>query len=375
MNGMPTPCLLLDVGILERNIAAFRAKLRRHDLSFRPHMKTAKSIDVLNRVVADGNAKISVSTISEARYFIDHGVTDICYTLPVTREKIAQLVDLQKAGAHLTVFVDTPQVARDLAAQAAQLNIPLRAVIEIDADGNRGGVTPDSGDLVETAAILWNAHDVEFGGVYVFAGMTYMAKSPDQSAQFIEQCRRAALNAIDKIQTVAPGVTGITIGGSAVAQFAKTLEGVTEICAGVFMFQDLFQAGLELCSINDIAVSVLATVVDINYQTKRVFIDAGALALSQDRSTASQINDMGYGMLVSATSGTSFTDLFVQKVSQEHGHIMGRNGADPTRVLSIGDKVRVLPNHVCMTAAAHNEYQLTGMTDTTQKTWARHNGW
>jgi D-serine deaminase-like pyridoxal phosphate-dependent protein len=167
----------------------------------------------------------------------------------------------------------------------------------------------------------------------------------------------------------------VSVGSTPAALTAETLEGVTELRAGVYMFQDLVMAGIGVCAIDDIAVSVLATVIAHNRAQKRVIIDAGGLALSKDRGTADQPVDQGFGLVADARTGTVLPGLIVQKASQEHGMVTARSGDIPFELLPIGSRVRVLPNHVCMTAAAHDDYHVIASTGEVKAIWARCRGW
>jgi D-serine deaminase-like pyridoxal phosphate-dependent protein len=181
--------------------------------------------------------------------------------------------------------------------------------------------------------------------------------------------RDAAVEAAATIRSSGFRCDEVSIGSTPTTTIADDLTGVTEIRPGVYMFMDLFQAGLGVCRIEDIAVSVKATV--IGRRGDAVVIDAGALALSLDRSTASQETDMGYG-LVCDDAGDPIDDLYVQRVTQEQGVVMSRSEGDLD--LQIGSTVRILPNHACMTAAAHDGYHVVDGAEVVDH-WPRHNGW
>jgi D-serine deaminase-like pyridoxal phosphate-dependent protein len=126
--------------------------------------------------------------------------------------------------------------------------------------------------------------------------------------------------------------------------------------------------------VDDIACAVLATVISHRRAEGRVIIDAGGLGLSKDRSTDGASFDAGYGLVASAIDGRLLDGLRVGSVHQEHGEI---TVTDPATFEAhpIGSKLRVLPNHICMTAAMYDRYHLVGQPDGAVRTWLRTNGW
>ncbi|MBC8406281.1 MAG: hypothetical protein H8E15_13735 [Planctomycetes bacterium] len=167
----------------------------------------------------------------------------------------------------------------------------------------------------------------------------------------------------------------VRIGSTPTATFAKDLRGVTEVRAGVFMFQDLVMVGLGVCEASDVAMSVLTSV--IGHQKERGFIisDAGWMALSRDRGTASQVLDQGYGLVCNA-AGEAQNDLIVSATNQEHGMISSRSGqAIAWEKYPIGTLLRILPNHACATSAMFERYFVVDGCAQIADVWPRINGW
>jgi D-serine deaminase-like pyridoxal phosphate-dependent protein len=158
--------------------------------------------------------------------------------------------------------------------------------------------------------------------------------------------------------------------------FADHLEGVTEVRAGTYMFFDLVQAGMGVCSIDEIALSVLTTVIGHQEERGWIIVDAGWMALSRDRGTEVQSVDWGYGR-VCDTEGVPLAGLLVAKTSQEHGIIFDRYGANPDPAdFPVGTLLRVLPNHACATAAQHDCYNLVQSgSPAIAEIWPRFGGW
>jgi D-serine deaminase-like pyridoxal phosphate-dependent protein len=142
------------------------------------------------------------------------------------------------------------------------------------------------------------------------------------------------------------------------------------------MFFDLVMLGVGVCTTDDIAISVLATVIGTKLEKGWILVDAGWMALSRDRGTAAQRVDQGYG-LVCDQSGRIHPDLIVAQASQEHGILAIRSGsAEALPDLPIGTKIRILPNHACATASQHELYNVVSAgSDTIEAQWPRMRGW
>ena len=167
---------------------------------------------------------------------------------------------------------------------------------------------------------------------------------------------------------------GVSVGSTPTALSAQSLDGVTELRAGVYVFQDLFQAGLGVCGLDDIALSVLTTVIGHKRSYRRLLVDAGGLALSKDRGTAEQPVDCAYGLVARAGDGAVIPGLRVDACSQEHGVIELPESLD-FETFPIGSRLRILPNHACMTAAAHERYHVVDGDDRVAAVWPRCNFW
>jgi len=177
---------------------------------------------------------------------------------------------------------------------------------------------------------------------------------------------------IGEVDIPIDGLTSFRVGQSV---RIDRFDGASELRAGVYTFWDVFQAGLGCCTVDDIALSVLTTVNGIYPAKNRLIVDAGALALSADRSTAGHDFDAGYGLVCDA-GGEVIDDLIVANVNQEHGLISTRSGAPlPFERFSIGTQLRILPNHACMTAAMYDHYYVVDGDDTVVETWERCKFW
>ena len=371
---LDTPALVLDVARMERNIARLTQRLSLLGVRFRPHVKTAKSVEVARRLFPGGRGPITVSTLKEAEYFAAAGVTDITYAVGLAPAKIARLRALVARGIEVSVIIDSEEQARALAAARGGGAIPA-VLLEIDCDGHRGGLTPGDARLLAIAGILRDG-GIDLRGVLTHAGESYRCREGIGLAEAAEAERAAAVAAAELLRSHGHAAPVVSVGSTPTAHFVRDLTGVTEVRAGVFVFFDLVMHGIGVCAIDDIALSVLATVIGHKPQKGWIMIDAGWTALSRDRGTASHPVDQGYGLVCDA-DGMPYLDVIVADVSQEHGIIAVRSGSGAVLPdIPVGARVRILPNHACATGAQHELYHVvrTGSRAIVAR-WPRMRGW
>jgi len=368
---LPTPALLLDRTRLKRNAARMRDKVRQFGVTLRPHVKTSKSIDVLGVLSNQTEVPITVSTLAEARYFFEHGVTDILYAVGIAPVKLPEVAELISRGCKLRVILDSIQAADAVRAFIETEGVPIEVLIEIDSDGHRAGVTTDGALLLEIGQRLSNS----LAGVMTHAGASYDCRTQDEFVAMAEQERALTVQAASRLRDAGLCCPIVSVGSTPTLHYARRLDGVTEVRAGVYAFGDLVQSELGTCSIDDIAIGVLASVIGHNRQHGRVLVDAGFLALSRDRGTADLPVDWGYGAVCDPLTGNVIEEVTVSSTNQEHGIITGRSGVIDFGRFPVGSRVLILPNHACATAAAHERYFVTDGGQHVVDRWDRVNGW
>jgi len=366
---LETPCLLLDANRMEANVSRLKAHLARLGVRLRPHVKTCKSIEVARGLMESPAGPITVSTLKEAEQFLAHGVTDILYAVGIEPGKLDRVIRLREQGADLTVLVDSVEAAEAVAARGAG----LPALLEIDCDGHRAGAPPASPALVDIARAL--SRGAEVRGVMTHAGSSYQCSDTDAIRAMAEQERRAVVESAAVLRAAGFPAPVVSVGSTPTATFAETLDGVTEVRAGVFVFQDLVMAGLGVCAVEDIALSVLVSVIGSQPEKGWLLTDGGWMAMSRDRGTGGRAVDRGYG-LVCDEAGQRIGELVVLDANQEHG-IVGRAGGGPFEVSAhpLGTRFRILPNHACATAAQHEAYHVLRQGAEVIARWPRFGGW
>jgi len=367
---LATPCLLLDRAKLERNLEIMAGAVGRHGVALRPHMKTAKSAAVARLATAGQAGGITVSTLAEAEYFASEGFRDILYAVGIVPAKLDRAAAFRRTGVVLTVVTDDPDTAAAISAHARATGASHRVLVEVDCGEHRGGVAAGSDALIAVGRALGPL----CAGVMTHAGHSYACRSIAEVEEVAEAERRAAVTAAERLRGEGLATPIISVGSTPTALHARGLAGVTETRPGVYMFQDLFQVQIGSGAPEAMAVTVLASVIHRRPAENRVVIDAGGMALSKDRSTASAPRDYGFGLVLDAQGRQSFGDAIVERANQEHGVVTAPTPL-PFDRLNVGTLVRVAPNHVCMTAAAYDRYYVVDGGNAVIDVWHRVNGW
>lgn len=375
LSSIPTPALVLEERRMLRNIQRLRAHLEPLGVTLRPHLKTAKSVEVARHLLANERGPATVSTLKEAEVFAAAGVRDIVYAIGIAPQKLPRVLEIRASGCDLTIMVDSPEQAEAVAAASREAGDPIPTLIEIDSDGERSGLLPDDPLIITIGRILAEG-GAELRGVLTHAGGSYSAVGAEALADFAEVERRAAVAAADRLRAAGLPAPVVSVGSTPTAHFARDLTGVTEVRAGNYVFFDLVMHGIGVCSLEDIAISVLTTVIGHQRDRNLAIVDAGWMALSRDRGTANQAVDQGYG-IVCDLEGRPYEDLIVSGTSQEHGIVTVRPGSRATLPeLPVGTMLRILPNHACATAAQFSAYQVRpARSDAPLEEWPRFSGW
>ena len=177
---LPTPALLLDKDKLDGNLKRLAARTAAQGVVLRPHMKTAKSIDVARRIFPTQPGPITVSTLAEAEYFAAHGFRDMTYAVGLSPQAAERAMALRKSGVDLKLLLDSVEQASALGAAGRAAGVRPSAFIEIDCDGHRGGLTVDHPELLDVAEAM-KSDGVALAGILTHAGESYALDTPRRS--------------------------------------------------------------------------------------------------------------------------------------------------------------------------------------------------
>jgi D-serine deaminase-like pyridoxal phosphate-dependent protein len=374
ISDLSTPAALIDNARMERNISRMQMRMNRLGVSFRPHVKTSKCVNVTQAQIKAGARGITVSTLKEAEQFFAAGITDILYAVGITANKLPQALALLQKGCDLKILTDSVQSAAAISAFGIANNIRFKVMIEIDTDDHRSGIKPESPQLLGVAQAL-AVGGAELFGVMTHAGSSYDLNTPEALEQMAEQERAGCVRASQRLREAGFQCPVVSVGSTPTALSASQLEGVTEVRAGVYVFFDLVMHNVGVCATDDIALSVLTTVIGHQEEKGWIIVDAGWMAMSRDRGTQKQTIDFGYGQVCNA-DGEPLSGYMMTGANQEHGIISRRDEPDLSIAarFPVGTQLRLLPNHACATAAQFPEYQVL-TTQQNIQTWPRFYGW
>ncbi|MDD1780197.1 DSD1 family PLP-dependent enzyme [Enterovibrio sp. ZSDZ35] len=371
---LDTPFLLVDKPVLRNNLARLSKEIEGLGAELRPHFKTLKSLDAAPYLLPEKTSPVTVSTLKEAEALACEGYTNIIYAVGISGDKLPRVYQLLSMGVDLKVLLDSKEQALVLNQYSEDNRCAIPALIEIDCDGHRGGIDPNSAELLELAELL-HGGSVQFKGVLTHAGESYRCFDETSLRAAAENEVKAAVNSANRLRAANIPVDIVSIGSTPTAHSYQSLHGITEVRAGVYGFFDLVMAGIGVCTFHDIAARVVTTVIGHNKEKGWVFIDAGWMALSSDRGTAEQPKDCGYGLLTDST-GSLLDNLQVTAVNQEHGIVNAVNGGSiDFDALPIGSRLQVLPNHACATASMHSHYHVFDKQNNSYEIWTRIQGW
>jgi D-serine deaminase-like pyridoxal phosphate-dependent protein len=373
VSNLPTPSLVLDRAKLQANIDRVADQAVALGVPLRPHVKTPKSIEVARLLLARAASGITISTLREAEYFASHGLLDQLYATALAPQKAERAVALIRKGVRLCGVVDSQPGAVALAERTSASDVAIPMLVEINVDDYRSGVRFGSEEFEAIVATLRASPGLELRGLMTYAGASYHTPVAKRRA-LAERHRQALVGAAEALEARGVPCPVRSFGSTPAFMQAERMDGVTEVRGGIYVFQDLFQAGIGACGIDDIALSVATTVISQQPSLNRLFVDAGGLALSKDRSTAGHDFDASFG-LVADEHGRVIDDVWVRTVHQELGEVTTRSGGplDFTR-FPVGKVLRILPNHADMTAAAYEFYHVIE-GEATIGVWGRANGW
>ncbi|WP_201192511.1 DSD1 family PLP-dependent enzyme [Pseudomonas fluorescens] len=371
---LETPVAVVDVGRMRQNIQRMQEQATRLGVRLRPHVKTTKCEQVVAAQVKAGAQGITVSTLKEAQAFFAQGITDILYAVAMAPTKLKQALELRRAGCSLTIVTDSIAGARAITDFCRAQGERFEVFIEIDSDHHRSGVRSDDPLLIDIAKILHEGGAL-LKGVMTHAGESYKLNTLEALQEIAEIERSECVKAAQAIRSAGLPCLEVSVGSTPTALSAIHLDGVTELRAGVYVFFDLVMHNVGICRLDELALSVLTTVIGHQPEKGWIITDSGWMAMSRDRGTQSQQCDFGYG-LVCDVAGRLIEGLQLRSANQEHGVASFEEGqqVDIEQQFPIGTRLRILPNHACATGAQYQAYEAIEESGEISR-WSRLNGW
>jgi D-serine deaminase-like pyridoxal phosphate-dependent protein len=342
---LPTPALLVDLDILEANIRGMADRCRTLGVGLRPHVKTHKCTEIGGLQQRHGAVGITVSTLPEARAFVDAGFTDLTWAFPLNPSRLPEIGELADRCT-LRIVVDSSEAVD----AAASLGVPLHVWLKVDCGYHRAGVDPASAQAAMLAARLADSASMVFDGLLSHSGHAYHGPTTADVLAAAREERDSLLRFAERLRADGIPIAGISVGSTPAMSVVDHLEGITEARPGNYVFHDYTQVVLGSCGVRQCAVTVLATVVSSQPGASHSVTDAGALALSRDPGPAA-VPNAGFGRIYGDyAQGMLDQGLRLTTLSQEHGTVSG--------TLPVGSTVRILPNHACLTVACFDRYHV-----------------
>jgi len=332
-NDLDTPCLLVDLDAMERNIRRMVQYCRSHGVAWRPHAKSYKSSAIGRKVVEAGAIGVTCAKLGEAEVMADGGVRDLLIANPlVGHQKLGRLVALRRRADPITV-VDHPDQVRGLSEAAAAGNVVLRAMIEVDIGMNRCGVAPGQ-PAVALARQVAASPGLDFVGIMGWEGHLVTVSDPAEKAGRIAEAVGLLRDTRSELERAGFACPIVSAGGTGSYQITARLGIATEIQAGGAIFMDLFYRNKCQVAAQEYALTILATVTSRPTPTRAV-IDAGRKTMNQE-------------LIVPEVRGRD--DLRVKSLSAEHGVLEVTSGPGP----AIGDRIELIPGYGDFTTVLHD---------------------
>ena len=350
-----TPAALVDLERVEANTSGMSDKMSRLGAKLRPHVKTHKTVEGARLQVRGHFGGITVSTLAEARHYAKAGFRDIAYAVPIAIQRLEEAAELSRSLAALHLLVDQEATFREMEACARAKRLELSAYLKVDCGYHRAGVDPESDRSIGLAVRMRDSSHVSFRGILTHAGHSYDGKNQGEIRAVAEQERSVMVKFAERLRSAGAPPPEVSVGSTPTMAVAESLEGVTEARPGNYVFFDRFQSTVGSCSTENVAFSVLTTILGHYPARGELLVDAGALALSKDQGPTHMEPRCGYGAVTDVAGRGVLRHLRVHSLSQEHGKIAGAVASD-FEALPVGARLRILPNHSCLTAALFERY-------------------
>jgi len=345
------PTLIIDPEKVKRNISLMAQKASRHGVKLSPHFKTHQSIEIGKWFKKEGIDSATVSSVSMAKYFIDHGWKDITVVFPLNVNEI-EVVNELAAKSRFTVLIDSLDTIEII---SDKLDCPLLVLLEIDSGYHRTGI--DATDFEQIKGILDAIDQNEnlfFSGFYNHSGDTYRAESKEEIEEIHERTLDVLYRLRRKFSPEHPDLI-LSLGDTPSCSITENFEEIDVIRPGNFVFFDLMQCRLGSCSIDDVGIALACPVVYKSRERLEITIYGGGVHLSKEGLKGDVYNLFGE-LVEFEDSGWSrpINNCYLKLISQEHGVL--KVDESTFDKLSIGDIVGILPVHSCMTADLMGEY-------------------
>lgn len=354
-----TPCVMIDTSKMEHNIKRMASVASNHKVKLRPHTKTHKMPRIAQLQLQAGASGITVAKVSEAEVMAEHGISNIFIAYPlVSVSKIERAMRLSER-IELILGVDSLEGATRLNDTAVKHNHVLQVRLEVDTGLRRTGVLYE--DALTLARRIKEFKHLRLTGIYTYRGAMLQGKSTLdlEAAGFEEGTLMADL--AERLRADGIAITDVSLGSTPTAAYATAVKGVTEIRPGTYVFHDRMQAKLGVCELDECAGSVVVTIVS-RPSLDLAIIDGGSKTFATDvQPNTVPLQLVGFGHVI------GFEDAVFERMSEEHG-MLKLGPVAQAADLKVGDRLSIIPNHICSTINLHNSVVLRGPDGSLERT-------
>jgi D-serine deaminase-like pyridoxal phosphate-dependent protein len=340
ISGLETPAVVVDLDVMDQNLSRMADYCRKHELLLRPHTKTHKIPELAKRQIQSGATGITVAKIGEAEVMLDAGITDILIAYPIVGAgKPERLARIAERGS-ITVSLDSEEAANTISEAMMRRGTKVEILIELNVGFDRCGVGTEV-EALTLAKKITLLPGLKFKGLMFFPG--HLGVEPEQRSALRSQVNDLLDRVLEAFAREQLPVSIVSGGSTPTAYESELFHGVNEVRPGTYIFNDRNTVGVSAASLNDCALSVLVTVVSTGVSGRAV-IDGGSKTFSSDRYQAE--DGIGFGLVREDHAAQ------IERLSEEHGHV---NITRSDRRYRVGDRLSVIPNHVCTTVNMHDE--------------------
>jgi len=337
---LETPAVIVDLDVMDRNLSRVAGYCRKHQLLLRPHTKTHKIPELAKRQIASGATGITVAKIGEAEVMLNAGITDILIAYPIVGAEKTQRLSRLAEQANITISLDSEEAACGISDAATRQGSRIGILIEMDVGFGRCGLGNET-DLLTLAQKITDLPALKFKGLTFFPG--HFSVAPEERAAMRVQVNEFLQRSLETFSRAGLPVSIVSGGSTPTAYEGSLFYGVNEVRPGTYIFNDRNTVAVSACSLDDCALSVLVTVVSTAVPGHAV-VDGGSKTFSSDRFQAG--DGGGFGIVKEDAAAE------VERFSEEHGHL---NIQRSERCYRVGDRLSIIPNHVCTTVNMHDE--------------------
>ncbi len=337
---LDTPSVVVDLDVMERNLSRMADYCAARNIKLRPHTKSHKIPELAKRQIQSGAYGITVAKIDEAEVMLDSGSPNMLIAYPIVGKLKATRMAKLAERVKLEVSLDSEEAAKAVSEAASAQNVKIGILVELDVGFRRCGLANEE-DALALACKVSGLPGLEFRGLMFFPG--HFMVGPETRASLIGPVNALLDRTLEKFSQAKVPISIISGGSTPTAYDAHLFHGVNEIRPGMYIFNDRNIAGIGVARVEDCALSVVATVVSTSVYG-RAIIDGGSKTFSSDRHPAG--DGQGFGLIKEDAAAQ------LESLSEEHGHI---NIKSSPRRYKVGERLTIVPNHVCSTVNMHDE--------------------